>query len=720
MTTIVYVVIVLITISAIRMEENDYDIKILTVASDPTEGYNRFIRSAKHYKIDVETLGMGAEWLGGNMKHQGGGYKVNLLKKAIQPLKDTKTIILFTDSYDVVYTASLDTIVKKFKNTGANVLFGAEPYCWPDETVDHLYPSVGYTQSRFLNSGMFIGYASDLYEILKTPIKNTDDDQLYYTRAFLNKELREKLKFKLDYKSELFQNLHGSIGQVKLEFDEDSGESYITNLESETRPAIIHGNGPSKVQLNNFGNYLAGSFVFSRCVACEESVIELGEDNQLPTVTLALFIEKPVPFLEEYFDLIWALDYPKNKVDLFIHNAAEYHSDVVNAFVEKTSSHYASVKTILPTDEIGEHDARDLAVNHAKNKKTDYLFVVDAEAHLDSPNTLKELMKQNRLIISPTMVRPGEVWSNFWGALSEKGFYARSHDYMDIVKDNIRGVWNVPFISTCYLVKSAVLPKISYKQYEVLDAEMSFCKGLREQDIFLYSMNLKHYGHLMNGEHYNTVLARPDFYMLFDNRPDWEQRYIHKEYSAHLEPNVTFKQPCPDVYWFPIVTEKFCDDLVAIVENHGKWSDGSNSDERLQGGYEAVPTRDIHMTQVGLQSMYLKFLQLYVRPLQEAVFMGYYHNPPNSLMNFVVRYKPTEQPKLRPHHDSSTYTINIALNTAGVDYEGGGCRFLRYNCSVTDTEKGWMLMHPGRLTHFHEGLETTKGTRYIMISFVDP
>ena len=33
---------------------------------------------------------------------------------------------------------------------------------------------------------------------------------------------------------------------------------------------------------------------------------------------------------------------------------------------------------------------------------------------------------------------------------------------------------------------------------------------------------------------------------------------------------------------------------------------------------------------------------------------------------------------------------------------------------------GWMFMHPGRLTHYHEGLYTTKGTRYIMISFVDP
>lgn len=59
------------------------------------------------------------------------------------------------------------------------------------------------------------------------------------------------------------------------------------------------------------------------------------------------------------------------------------------------------------------------------------------------------------------------------------------------------------------------------------------------------------------------------------------------------------------------------------------------------------------------------------------MFPNFILQPPNSLMNFVVRYKPTEQPKLRPHHDSSTYTINIALNNAGVDYEGGGCKFLR-------------------------------------------
>ena len=109
-------------------------------------------------------------------------------------------------------------------------------------------------------------------------------------------------------------------------------------------------------------------------------------------------------------------------------------------------------------------------------------------------------------------------------------------------------------------------------------------------------------------------------------------------------------------------------------------------------------------------------------------------------MNFVVKYHPQGQSSLRPHHDSSTYTINVALSRPGVDYEvqpwghcvsvafscnwhglqGGGCRFLRYNCSVTQTRLGWSFMHPGRLTHWHEGLTVTKGTRYIMVSFIDP
>lgn len=38
-------------------------------------------------------------------------------------------------------------------------------------------------------------------------------------------------------------------------------------------------------------------------------------------------------------------------------------------------------------------------------------------------------------------------------------------------------------------------------------------------------------------------------------------------------------------------------------------------------------------------------------------------------MNFVVKYTPTGQYYLRPHHDASTFTINMALNRRDVDYQ---------------------------------------------------
>lgn len=236
----------------------------------------------------------------------------------------------------------------------------------------------------------------------------------------------------------------------------------------------------------------------------------------------------------------------------------------------------------------------------------------------------------------------------------------------------------------------------------------------------MYVTNRVDFGHLVNADTFDTSHTNSEIYQIFDNRWDWEQRYIHDNYTKNFDPNNTIAQPCPDVYWFPLMKPRFCKEFIEIMEAYGEWSDGTNKDPRLDGGYENVPTRDIHMKQVGLEAHWLEVLRLYIRPVQELVFTGYFHDPPRAIMNFVVRYKPDEQPSLRPHHDSSTYTINVALNRPGIDYEGGGCKFIRYNCSVTDTRLGWTLMHPGRLTHYHEGLPVTKGTRYIMISFVDP
>lgn len=255
----------------------------------------------------------------------------------------------------------------------------------------------------------------------------------------------------------------------------------------------------------------------------------------------------------------------------------------------------------------------------------DYLFTLDAEAHIDDPDTLRSLLHANRSVIAPLLTRTNKIWSNFWGAISSSGYYARSHDYMDIVKKVLPGVWNVPYIVHAILAKAAILPKFNYDHPE-FDADMALCFHLRQQNVFLYLSNTADFGHLINNEHYDTALTRPDFYELFTNKDDWEKRYLHAEYHTHAAEDAVAKQPCPDVYWFPIASEQMCDDMVAIMENFGQWSDGSNKDRRLESGYEAVPTRDIHMNQVGLEPLWLKILQDYVRPLQEKVFIGYFHD----------------------------------------------------------------------------------------------
>ncbi|CAN7987400.1 unnamed protein product [Ixodes pacificus] len=697
---------------------------IFTVASEETDGYKRFARSAEVYGLKPKVLGMNQEWLGGDMaRGMGGGYKVRLLRKAAVDYKDdTSVILMFVDSYDVLFAAGAKEILKKFYKFNTNVLFSAEGFCWPDNSLASSYPTA--KGNRFLNSGGIIGYAPQIYEIVSSAeLEDEADDQLFYTKIYLNEDLRKKWGIKLDHRAEIFQNLNGAVGDVEL-LGLDS-EPYLHNSAFGTVPLVIHGNGPSKVVLNSFGNYLAKSWnSLAGCRVCYDAFsLADKEPSELPRVLIGIFIEHPTPFLWEALSKVYNLNYPRERIDLFVHNAVEFHEEEVDKFVEQYGQLYRSVKHMRNEDGRKEWHARNLALEECMKIKCDYYFSVDSDAHLDNGDTLRALIEMNRTVVAPLLSRHKNLWSNFWGALSTDGYYARSHDYVQLVKGERKGLWNVPFINTVYLINGTLLhSKDKFPSFisGLLDPDMAFCKNMREKGIFMYVTNMDTYGHLVNPETFDLKLKNPDFYEIYSNQMDWERRYIHENYSKVLEPDFKVDMPCPDVYWFPVVTDIFCRHMIEIMENFGQWSSGKNEDERLAGGYENVPTRDIHMNQVNFEQHWLFFLREYIKPVQEKVFLGYFHDPPRAIMNFVVRYHPDEQYFLRPHHDSSTYTINIALNRPKIDYEGGGCNFLRYNCSVVDLKRGWSLMHPGRLTHYHEGLPVTKGTRYIMVSFVDP
>ncbi|XP_041377665.1 multifunctional procollagen lysine hydroxylase and glycosyltransferase LH3-like [Gigantopelta aegis] len=698
---------------------------VMTVATSETDGFKRFMASTKKYGLDVKVLGLGEKWDGGDVaRYAGGGHKINLLINGLKKYKKKdKQLIMFVDSYDVVFTDGAPAILEKFVKFDARVLFSAEGFCWPDSKLAKDYPPVKITEKRFLNSGGFIGYASDLYEIVThSKVNNKDDDQLYYTKIFLNESLRDKWAIKLDTRSDIFQNLNGALADTNIKFK--GSHSYLYNLLSGTTPIVIHGNGPIKVEFNRMANYLADGWTQSSgCLSCQEDTISLEglKESDYPTVVMALFVEHNTVFIEEYFQRISELNYPKDKIDVFIHNGMVRHTKDVSRFVEKNKDLYNSLNSIGPYDDIVESMARNWAVEECIKKSCNYLFVVDSDAQLVNQDTLQVLIQQNRTVIAPLLVRPAKLWSNFWGAIGDNGFYARSMDYHEIVELTKRGLWNVPFVSISYLIQGHRLKEMrdAFTEYD-MDPDMSFCRLLREQGTFMFVTNQVHFGHQTNSDGYDTTHLHEELYQIFENELDWSNRYVHENYSRQLEAGYVNEQPCPDVFWFAMFTPQYCNQLVEEMENYGQWSGGKNKDPRLPGGYENVPTVDIHMRQIGMEKHWLHFLKVYIMPLQQKEFIGYFSDPPTALMNFVVRYRPDEQPFLRPHHDSSTYTINLALNRVNVDFEGGGCRFIRYNCSVTSLRQGWMFMHPGRLTHYHEGLHVTKGTRYIMVSFVDP
>uniref|UniRef100_A0A8C2JB08 procollagen-lysine 5-dioxygenase n=1 Tax=Cyprinus carpio TaxID=7962 RepID=A0A8C2JB08_CYPCA len=692
---------------------------VLTVATQETDGFHRFMQSANYFKFNVKVLGMGEEWQGGDVGRSiGGGQKVRLLKEAMDSLANQEDlVILFVDSYDLIFAGGPEEILRKFQQTNHKLVFAAEGIIWPDPRLAEKYPSVR-SGKRFLNSGGIIGYAPYIQKIVNQwDLHDNDDDQLFYTKIYVDPLQRERLNMTLDHKCEIFQNLNGALDEVLLKFGTERVR--VRNTVYNSLPAIIHGNVNTKVNV----------FLLFMSVKNGGSVknVDLNQNHSFPSefpqVTVAIYIEQPTPFLPEFLERFLSLDYPKDKLNIFVHNSEVYHEKHIQKFWEENKDVFRSFKVVGPEENLTQGEARNMGMDLCrKDLSCDYYFSIDADVMLTNRQTLKLLIEQNRKIIGPLVTRHGKLWSNFWGALSLDGYYARSEDYIDIVQGKRVGVWNIPFMAHIYLITGQTL-RNELKERNVfvlerLDPDMALCRKARDLGVFMYVTNRHEFGRLISTANYNTSHYNNDLWQIFENPLDWREKYIHPNYTRIFTDNL-LEQPCPDVFWFPVLSEKACDELVNEMENYGSWSGGKHKDKRISGGYESVPTDDIHMKQIDFDKEWLHFIREFISPVTLKVFSGYYTKG-YAIMNFVVKYTPNRQAYLRPHHDSSTFTINIALNNKGLDFQGGGCRFHRYNCSIESPRKGWSFMHPGRLTHLHEGLPTTNGTRYIAVSFVDP
>ena len=81
-----------------------------------------------------------------------------------------------------------------------------------------------------------------------------------------------------------------------------------------------------QLYLNNLGNYIPDAWNSTEgCLVCKEWAQQLPEDREnWPEVLLAIFIERPSPFLTEMLERVALLDYPKEKMTLLVHNAVSF------------------------------------------------------------------------------------------------------------------------------------------------------------------------------------------------------------------------------------------------------------------------------------------------------------------------------------------------------------------------------------------------------------
>ncbi|CAG0924693.1 unnamed protein product [Notodromas monacha] len=295
-----------------------------------------------------------------------------------------------------------------------------------------------------------------------------------------------------------------------------------------------------------------------------------------------------------------------------------------------------------------------------------------------------------------------------------------SYSQQDTEFSRFRGIQIVFCATDAILLRTKVLQKMLANHPEITLFEMGneyLCKALDNEGIFIFSTSLETFGHMIHSEDFKQGSTEGELYELVKNPFDWRQRYLHPEFELYLNGSKLIKEPCPDVYWFPLMTERYCKSIIREFETFGFWGNGSEEDPR-NDGHEPVPTVDVYFTDMGLHETWMQFLRVILFEMVQKVYRGFSRGPPESAHTFLVRYQLGEQTYLRSHEDTAIYTINIAMNPNS-DFTGAGLRFSKSECFIPETEMGWGLLHPSRLTHNHEAKPIRSGKRYVQVSFID-
>lgn len=686
---------------------------VYTVATDTNHfGFRALERSALHFGVKLTVLDSSKEWQGGEMfEGTGGGQKLTSMRKALEKEEDKDRMVIFTDGYDTLIVksaAEIAALLEKHVPPGT-VMFATERHCWPERGLAKHYPEVEDHPYRFLNSGNYAGRVRDILALIddRDERNPSSDDQLYFTKVFLG----GRSKIRLDYDRVLFQTLSG-IDDDEW-FMKERGTRFARK-DGRPSAAFLHGNGDAKELIAQISNYEAGawsSFYGSMWRPLQQVDASDSDVLESSTVLLAVLCRNS-PFADQFQAALDTVQWsgPKTTVLLWRHKDCALSE-------RELRSKFSGAVDIIDVAGFSAERAKNIALQHAQDKNIEHVFFVESSVLFKRRDVLAQLLRDNLPAVAPHAQQPGDsVYSNYWLSATNDGWYKRSFNSLALYKREQRGLWQARLVMSCVLVRSdsysawqAALEKCELGEE---DHDVCVSRALWRSGSPVYVDNRHDYAELLESEKraHTGDSPTPDLFEAEANPTFWDRAYLNDTFLAG---NASTVEICPDVFGVRLFNERFCSELVSEMERFGQWSSGKNDDPRIAGGYENVPTQDIHTKQIGWEESWVSILKRHVYPEMYRLYAGSTFKEELNIA-FVVRYITTGQYALRPHQDAAAITTVTTLSS---EFEGGGARFTRYNCTHVSKTPGMTAFHPGRITHQHEGLPITSGRRYILVSF---
>lgn len=460
---------------------SNIDIHVVLFASHENPPLKRHIDSLNKMGYKYTVYGLGKKWGGGDMKTAGGGQKIIWMSEfldtpEIKSMDPNKTYIVHSDAFDVIWQLPITQFKVELRKLKKPVIFGAETTCWPDKSLESKYPT-SITKYKFLNSGLYVSKLSNLRKIInyaiKINIKPSDDDQLFYTKYYL--ENQDEIH--LDTNCNLFWNM----GQTNNDFKINYEKSLLTVTSTNTKPFAIHGNGPDRYKslLNRISDYIPNIY---RPTYGSFRINKTKLDGDLPLVLIYIPL-----------GIIPHLDYPKNKLV------------IVSSKIDYDTVHNQDQYCALIDLNIGgmpDHIVRRNCIKIAQNLNCDYFMSWNKKHAIKRGSIIKDLLEvidatPNKILSFMLKQNGNSLFSSFWGEITDKGFYKRSFDYINILNRKFVSLWNVPYVNNNFIAHKSSFNNLidGYNdEYYNNDSDMSLCKHLRDKKVEIFLDNRYLYG----------------------------------------------------------------------------------------------------------------------------------------------------------------------------------------------------------------------------------